>query len=92
VDVFFQWVRPLTSDDGERVQVADREVYIRRAVGGNGHTACYARIVHRDHPLSDGERAQEIVVLAVYAEIPEAEQCRLARDVATAVISTLPPP
>jgi serine/threonine protein kinase len=92
VDVFFQWVRPLTSDDGERVQVAGREVYIRRAVGGNGHTACYARVVHRDRPLSDGERAQEIVVLAVYAEIPESEQCRLARDVATAVISTLPPP
>jgi serine/threonine protein kinase len=92
VDLFFQWVDPLTTANGELVRLGERDVYIRRSVGGNDQPACYARVVHRNHPLSDGQRAQEIVVLAVYAAVPEAEQCRLARDIATAVISKLPPP
>jgi serine/threonine protein kinase len=92
VDLFFQWVDPLTTANGERIRLAERDVYIRRGVGGNDQPACYARVVHRNHALSDGQRAQEIVVLAVYAAVPEAEQCQLARDVATAVIAKLPPP
>jgi serine/threonine protein kinase len=92
VDLFFQWVNPLTTANGELVRLSERDVYIRRGVGGNDQPACYARVVHRNHPLSDGQRAQEIVVLAVYAAVPEAEQCRLARDVATSIITKLPPP
>jgi hypothetical protein len=87
VDLFFQWVRPLGTSNGDQVQIGGRDVYIQRRAGANDLPACYARVVYHDRPLSDGQEAQEIVVLAVYAEVPESEQCQLARDIATTVAS-----
>jgi actin-like ATPase involved in cell morphogenesis len=92
VDLFFQWVNPLSASNGEQVRLAGRDVYIKPSVGMNNQEACFARVVHRNRSLGDGQRAQEIVVLAVYAGVPVNEKCQLARDLAASVISKLPPP
>jgi len=93
VDLNFQWVKPLIVREGERrIRLGGRDVYIGPGKAFNGQTACHAWVVHRDRPLSTGERAQEIVVLAVQAALPATEQCQVAQDFAAVVIPKLPPP
>jgi len=91
VDLFFEWVKPLSVSNGELARIGGRDVYIAPGVGASNN-ACIAHILYRNHPLSDGQRAQEPVRLAVYSALPTAAQCQLSRDVAATVISKLPPP
>jgi serine/threonine protein kinase len=91
VELFFEWNDPLTPASGGQVRIAERDVYIRGGVDQNNQPACFARMSHRDRPWSDGQPAQEIVRIAVYAAVPEIERCRLAGDLAAAVIPRLPP-
>ncbi|MEJ3653350.1 serine/threonine-protein kinase [Actinomycetes bacterium KLBMP 9759] len=88
----FQWPQPVVARENERrTQLGNRTVYIGPTTS-NDHPVCTATIVHRDHPLSTGEPAQEIVQIGVYAALPSDEQCRLAQDLAAAVVPQLPPP
>jgi hypothetical protein len=93
VDLLFQWVAPLSRRDGEqRIRVADRDVYIGPRTNARGRPACFAWVVHRDETLSTGRQGQEVVMIAVYAATPATEQCGLAQEFASTVISKLPPP
>ena len=93
VDLFFGWAEPLSAPKyGERVRLVDRDVYVKLGVGNKDQTACYARVAHRAAPIGNGQPGQEHVVVVVYAAVPAAEQCQLARDLAAAVIPKLPPP
>jgi serine/threonine protein kinase len=92
VELIFEWNNPLTPASGERVRIAERDVYIQRGVDAYRQPVCFARIVHRDRPWSDGQPAQEIATIMVYAAVPEIERCRMAGDLAAAVIPRLPPP
>jgi serine/threonine protein kinase len=92
VDLMLQWVYPLNLEGEQRIRVANRDVYVGPRTDDRGRSACYAWIVHRDEPFSTGKPAHEIVMIAIYAATPGTEQCGLAQDFASAVISKLPPP
>ncbi|WP_232667974.1 hypothetical protein [Pseudonocardia sp. TRM90224] len=88
----FEWITPLTAREGERQMLGGRTVFLGPGEESNGLASCHVFVVFRDRPLSSGNPAQEIVRIWVHADLPAAEQCRLAQDFASTVISKLPPP
>ncbi len=93
VFVDFQWTGRRTVHESDRlIRAGGRDVYIRTRNGPNDYTTCQAFIVHRNRPFSNGAQAQENVVISVFADLRVAEQCKLAEDFASIVVSRLPPP
>ncbi|MGH3615532.1 MAG: serine/threonine-protein kinase [Pseudonocardia sp.] len=86
VHIYFDRDQDLDDEDGEPMRIGGRP----GAVLPDGGGECDVTVVHRSYADRNGDPLAELMHME--ARSPAADPCRLAVEVATAVVAKLPPP
>lgn len=79
---------PLTSADGNRVELGGRDVYLKPETD---EPACRARVVYRSGVDEDGDRTDELLKVLVEGPRTADQLCGPATELAAAAVAKLPP-
>ncbi|WP_215542459.1 serine/threonine-protein kinase [Amycolatopsis sp. CA-230715] len=88
VEVKFDRHPPLSTEDGDRTQLAGHTVYLKP--NGDGDTTCMAKIVHRTYTNAGGEQTTELAQLVVEGDSATTILCDRTKTLAAAVASKMP--